>query len=169
MSKNALCEVFNLDNTYDDPIIHEDLEQEYWRMDTTYKGQRLPLHRPRNDGNLVPLEDGDGPPFHVDLFEPYMKYTYLSVGNVMGIEAPEFMSIRPMVIVADVQCQNPRPFDYASHICKEIESALTTIKNGAPIMYFKHYSIFMHMALYYGKELGLWPEELRITQYDKEG
>lgn len=83
ISKTAFCEVFNLDDTCDQPIVHEYLE-EYWRMDTTYKGKRLPLHRPRKYGDLVPLEDNDVPPFHVDLFEPSLKNTYSLVCQIMG-------------------------------------------------------------------------------------
>lgn len=71
-------------------------------MDTIYKGWRLPLHKPKRDGNSVPLEDNDKPPFHIDLFEPYIKYTYFSMCQVLGMEAPEYMSIVPMVIATDV-------------------------------------------------------------------
>lgn len=41
------------------------------------------------------------------------------------------------------------------------------IKNESPTMHFKHYFILMHMIFYYIKELGMWPEELRITKLDK--
>lgn len=53
--------------------IYEALEKEFSRMDTIYKGRRLPIHRTKQDGKPVPLQDSDGPPYHVDLFEPYMK------------------------------------------------------------------------------------------------
>lgn len=98
--------MFNLDDTCDYPIVHEDVINEYWRMDTNHKGWRLPLHRPGKDGNLVTLVDDDGPPFHVDLFEPYIKYTYYLAGQLVGTKAPKFMYIVPMVIAADVQCHS---------------------------------------------------------------
>lgn len=168
VSKIALCEVFNLSDTCDELIVHEDLEKEYWRMDTTYKGWRLTLNRPRKDGDLVPLEDNDEPPFLVDLFEPYLKHTYFSVCQALGIEASEFILIGPMVIAVNIQCHNARPFDYASHIFKGIDSGLMEIKNGSPTLHFTNYSIFMHMILYHGQEIGMWPKELKITQSDKE-
>jgi len=102
VSKNVICEVFDLNDTYNTPIVHEALEKDYFKLDTTYKGWRLPLHRPRNEGSLVPFEEGDEPPFHVELFEPYLRYTYYSVGQVLGIEFLEFMSIVPMVISTDI-------------------------------------------------------------------
>lgn len=98
-------------------------------MDTTYKGWRLPLHRARKYGDLLPLDDSDGPPFHVDLFEPYLKHTYFSMGQVLGIEVSKFMYIGPMVIATNIKCHNARPFDYVSHISRGIESGLMDIKN----------------------------------------
>jgi hypothetical protein len=112
---------FNLDVTCDEPIIYEELEKEYWRMETTYKGWRFPLYIPNKDGDLVPLEVNDRPPFHVDLFEPYLKYTYVSICQVLRIEAPEFITIEPMVIAIDVHFHNAITFDYASQIFKGID------------------------------------------------
>lgn len=127
------------------------------------------MHRPKKDGSLVPFDENDGPPFHVDLFEPYLKYTYFSVCQVLGTESPEFMSIVQMVIAANIQYHNARPFDYASYIFKGTDSRLMAIKNGSPVLHFKHYSIFMHIIMYFRQEIGMWPEELRIAQFEKEG
>jgi len=68
LSKNAICEVFDLDDLRTVPIVYEDLDKEYWRMDKMYNGWRLPLHRPKAKGPIVPLNDNDGPPFHLSLF-----------------------------------------------------------------------------------------------------
>lgn len=81
----------------------------------------------------------------------------------MGTKVSEFMSVGPMVITAEIQFHNARPFDYASHISRGIDLGLGAIKNGSPTIHFKNYSILMHMILYYGQELGIWLEELRIT------
>lgn len=143
--------------------MNEELEKEFWRMDTTYKGWRFPLHRIKQDGKTVPLDDGDGPPFHVDLFESYMRYTYFSVGQVLGMEVPEYMSIVPMVIAADIQCHNSRLFNYASFVSKELDLALAEIKNKSHVLHLRHYSLLMHLVLYFGQELGIWLEKMKVS------
>lgn len=55
----------------------------------------------------------------------------------VGMEASEYMPIVPMVIVADVQCHNSRPFDYASYIFKGLDLGLMAIKNGSLVLHFK--------------------------------
>lgn len=44
-SKEAIGEVFKLEGFCNGEIIHEELEKEFLRMDTIYKGWRLPIHR----------------------------------------------------------------------------------------------------------------------------
>lgn len=83
-------------------IIYEDLEKEFSRMDIIYKGWRLPIHSVKQGNKPIPLQDSEGPPYHVDLFEPYVKYTYFSVCQVLGMDALEYMSIVPMIITADI-------------------------------------------------------------------
>lgn len=55
----------------------------------------------------------------------------------MGTKVSEFMSIGPMVIDVDIQCHNPRPFDYASHISRGIDLGIRAIMNGSPTIHFK--------------------------------
>lgn len=38
LSKNAIEEIFGFEDICDHPIVYEDLKNEYWRLDTTYKG-----------------------------------------------------------------------------------------------------------------------------------
>lgn len=169
ISKASICELFKLEGWCNEKIVNEELAKEFWRMNTTYKGWRFPLQRSKQDGKTIPLDDGDGPPFHVDLFEPYMRYTYFSVGQVLGMEIPEYMSIFPMVIATNIQCHNSRLFDYASFVSKELDLALVTIKNKSPILHLRHYFLLMHLVLHFRQELGIWPEKLKVSQFDKEG
>ena len=89
ISESSISEVLKLEGWSNEKIVNEELEKEFWRMDTTYKGWRFPLHRIKQDGKTIPLDNGDGPPFHVDLFKPYMRYTYFSVGQVLDMVVPE--------------------------------------------------------------------------------
>lgn len=57
-------------------------------MEDIYKRWRLPIHRPKVAGSIVPFGGGDKAPFDVTLFLPYFKYTYYYVAQVLGIEAP---------------------------------------------------------------------------------
>lgn len=47
VSKNAVMEVFGLDDMNGYEIAPKDLEDEYQRLSTTYQEWRLPLHRKR--------------------------------------------------------------------------------------------------------------------------
>lgn len=44
LSRIAIEEVFSFKDICDHPILYEELRSEYWRLDTTYKGWRLPLY-----------------------------------------------------------------------------------------------------------------------------
>lgn len=44
-SANTVNEVFNLDQKPDQPLSFRDLEEEYLRMDTTYTGWKLVIHK----------------------------------------------------------------------------------------------------------------------------
>lgn len=88
---------------------------------------------------------------------------------MLGFEVPEFMSIEPMLVTADVQSHNPINFDCVALVHRLIDLALMGIKKNPSKMYFNHYSILMHMILYYGYEKGMWLDEFKIRQLDQEG
>lgn len=79
------------------------------------------------------------------------------------------MSIEPMVVTPDIQNHNPKNFDYATLIHWMIDLALMAIKKNPFKIYFKHYSVLMHMILNYGHGKGIWPKELKIRQFDQGG
>lgn len=121
------------------------------------------------DGNKIALVDDDAPPFSVDLFKNYFKYTYCTAGQMLGVEVPVLRTLEPMVIVADVQSHHPNYFDYVALVHRLIDISLTKAKKDLSDTSFRHYSVLMHMVLYFGCERGMWSEELKIQQFDHEG
>lgn len=85
------------------------------------------------------------------------------------MDAPEYMSIVPMIITTDIQYHNSRPFDYASYIFKGLDLGLMAIKGGSSTFNLRHYSLLMQIVLYFGQDLGLWPPKMRISQFSKDG
>lgn len=83
-------------------------------MDTTYKGWNLAFHGVQKGI----LTEEDGPPFNMDIFRHYLQYTYMSCGQVGGIEVPDVANIESLVLAANVQMYEPRPFDYATYVYK---------------------------------------------------
>lgn len=152
MSREVLSKVFDLPRVYDCPIILENLLEEYRRLDTTYAGWRLPFHLLNPD---VPLEIEESLTFHVNLFKDYFKYTYYSVGQVLGLNTLDFMRIESMVIAAYIQSQKVREFDYATFVVEQLVLGLTAIQRDFAKIHFSHYSLLMHMVLFYGHEMGL--------------
>lgn len=67
-----------------------------------------------------------------------------------------------MVVTGDVQSHNPKNFDYAALVHRLIDLALMLAKKNTSTLYLKHYSILMHMVLYYGYEKGIWSDEFKI-------
>lgn len=45
VSKEGIGEVLMLEGFFDEEINCEELQKEFFRMDTSYKGWRLPIHR----------------------------------------------------------------------------------------------------------------------------
>lgn len=70
----TIDEVFSLDPNPDVPLSFEELEEEFVKMDTTYKGWNLDFHRVQK--GILTKEDG--PPFNMDIFRHYLQYTYMS-------------------------------------------------------------------------------------------
>lgn len=165
MSREAIFEVFDLTGIYDYPIVLEDLVKEYRRLDTTYTRWRLPLHMLNLD---APMEVEEGLVLHIILFKTYLKYTYYSVGKVLGLNTPDFMMIESTVIAVDIQCLNARDFDFAPFIARQIYLSLLAMKNETSKIYFPYYSLLMHMILSYGQNLGIHPEEMTIRQLDND-
>lgn len=114
------------------------------------------------------LEAEKGLGFHVNIFKTYLKYTYYLVGQVLGLNTPDFMMIESMVIIADIQCLNARDFDFATFIARQINLSLLAMKNDTSKIYFPHYSLLMHMILFYGQDLGICPKEMTIRQLDND-
>ena len=54
------------------------------------------------------------------------------------MEAPNLMEVGPMMLASDVQMLEPRPYDYAKYVVKNIH---TTFVNFDDVEYptFKHY------------------------------
>lgn len=50
-----------------------------------------------------------------------------------------------------------------------IDIGLKSIKQDPKHNHFKHHSILIHKILFCGQETGMWFEDLRIRQRDKEG
>lgn len=147
VSREAIFEVFDLTEIYDYPIVLEDLVKYYCRPDTACIGWRLPLHMLNHD---APLEAKEGLRFHVNLFKTYLKYTYYSVGQVQGLNTRDFMMIEFMVIVVEIQCLNARDWDFATFITRQIDLSLLSMKKDTFKIYFPHYSVLVHMILFYG-------------------
>lgn len=98
----------------------------------------------------------------MDLFEHYIKYTYYSPRQVLGVEVPGLMTLEPMVIAADVQSHHPKFFEYVALVHRLIGISLTKAKNDLFNASLNHYSNLMHMVFYFGCERGMWPKELKI-------
>lgn len=72
-------------------------------------------------------------------------------------------------MVADIQSQDAKPYDYVEYLSKAINSDLNAIKNNNEAINLKNYSLLMHMILYEGQVMGIWGEELRIKYLDSDG
>lgn len=60
--------MFNLDSGFGKALSFGELEEEYQRMDTTYLGWKLGVHKEE----VGQLTKQDGPPFNIDLFRNYL-------------------------------------------------------------------------------------------------
>lgn len=109
-----------------------------------------------------PLNIVDGPPFSVKFFKTYLDMTYQSCGQVGGMEAPDLMEIGPMVFALNFQMLEPRPYDYVEYVVDNIH---TSFINFEDVEYptFKHYSLLIHMVLYFGQMRGLWSEGFKLN------
>lgn len=169
ITRDYASRIFDLYLTYDKLIDAVHLENEYSKLEVVYKRWRLPIHRPRKEDNLQIFEEDGKPPFSADQFEEYFKNTYYVICQVFGMEAKPFMDITPMVLVVDIQTLDARPFDYVSYIVDKIDHSLGAIKNKLNEVYFRHNSFLMHMFLHVGQIIGLWANDLRIQEYDRNG
>lgn len=114
------------------------------------------------------LTEEDGPPYDMTIFKKYLQYTYMACGQVGGVEAPDVANIGPLVLAAEVERHEPRVFDFASYLVDRLHEGFLNLKDN-PDKYFKHYSLLMHIVLFYGKLRGLWPEELNVNTLGKDG
>ena len=55
ITKEVIDTVFKLDWGFEELIDLKKLTSEYFNLEHIYKTWRLPIHRPRNAGSLVPL------------------------------------------------------------------------------------------------------------------
>lgn len=141
-----------------------ELEEEYLRKDTTYIDWKLAIHK----AQLGKLTEEDGPPFSIDLFRHYLKYTYMSCKQVGGVEVPNLASIGTLVLASNIQMYEPRPFNYATYLVEKLhEGFLNPRDNQNPI--FKFYSLLMHLIMFYGHISGLWLEDLKLNTRNREG
>lgn len=144
-STSTMNEVFNLDPNPDKPLSFRDLEEVYLRMDTTYTGWKISIHKrqPRK------LNEEYGPSFSIDLFRHYLQYTYMSCEQVGGVEVPDLASIGPLVLASNIQMYEPGPFDYATYLVEKLHEGFLNLKdNRNPT--FKFDSLLMHLVLFYG-------------------
>lgn len=85
ITREVIDTVFELDQGFEEPIDLKKLTSEYFNLEHIYKRWRLPIHRPRNEGSLVPLGQDDKAPYDVSSFHPGFKYTYYCVAQVLRI------------------------------------------------------------------------------------
>lgn len=102
-----------------------------------------------------PLTVADGPPFNINIFKIYLDMTYQSCEQLGGMGVPNLMEIGPMVLASDIQMLDARPFDYAKYVVDTIHTSFVNF-NDVENPTLRHYSLFMHMILYYGQLRGLW-------------
>lgn len=169
ITKKITDTMFNLDWGFEKQIDIKKLTQEYFNLEEVYKRWRLPVHRPKVARSIVPFDKNDKAPYDVNLFHPLFKYTYYCAAQVLGIEAHPLMDIVAMVICVDLQSKDPRLFNFSTYLVDAISHGLEKFKGDVINMYFKYYSILMHMLLYVGQDKGLWPDELCIKAYAKIG
>lgn len=109
-----------------------------------------------------PLTTENGPPFNINMFKTYLGMTYKSYGQVGGMGILDLMEIGPMVLVYDVQMLEPRPYDYTKYVVDNVHSCCVNF-NDVDFPTFKHYSLLMHIILYYGRLRNLWHENLKLN------
>lgn len=169
VTREIIDTVFNLDWGFKEQVDTNKLAQEYFNLEDIYKRWRLPIHRPRVIGSIVPFGKDEKAPYDVNLFHPYFKYTYYYVAQVLGIEAHPLMDIAAMVIYADLQSKDPQLFDFSTYLVDAINHGLEKLKGDVINVHFKYYYVVMHMLLYVGQDKGLWLDELCIKAYAKTG
>lgn len=73
-----------------------------------------------------------------------------------------------MMLAVDIQhCDINRSFDYVACIAKEMYKQLIDLKDPKDSLYFKWYSLLMHMILYSGSNI--WTRPLNLKTHDEEG
>lgn len=60
------------------------------------------------------FNEDEEPPFDVELFEEYFRYTYFSICQILGMEASPLKNVVPMILAVDVQTHDAQPLDYVS-------------------------------------------------------
>lgn len=138
ITNKVIDTVFELDWGFEELIDHKKLTNEYFNLEHIYKASRLPIHRPRNAGSLMPLGQDDKSPYDVNSFHPYFKYNYYYVSQVLGIKAHPLMDIATMVICADLQSKDPRFFDFVSYLVEVLNHGLEKLKGDVINVHFKH-------------------------------
>lgn len=169
VSGDYIYRVFDLDLTLDEPIDVTLLANEYTRLEEVYKRWRLSSHKPKDGENLRIFDTNEKPPFDVEAFKEYFRYTYYSICQILSMEPNPLMSVLPMILTAYVQTHDARSFNYVSQIVDHINHVLERIKNNPSEVHFRHYSMLMHMLLYVGQGIHLWTDNLRVMEYDRQG
>lgn len=62
----------------------------------------LPIHKPKDGSSLRVFGGDEEPPYDVDLFHEYFKFTYYSICQIMGIEVGLLIEVEHMVLTIDV-------------------------------------------------------------------
>ena len=115
-----------------------------------------------------PLTVVDGPPFNINMFKTYLDMKYQSCGHIGGMGVLDLRVIGPMVLASNIQMFDPRPYDYVEYVFNNIHSYFVNF-NDIKCHTFRHYSLLMHMVLYYGQLRGLWHEFLKLKVWEKNG
>lgn len=169
INKQTIDMVFDLDWDVEEKIDMHKLSQEFFNLEDIYRKWRLPIHRPKVGGSIIPFSKTDKVPFDVNQFHPYFKYTYYATAQVLGLEAHPLMDIGVMVLCADLQSKDPMPFDYATYVAEALNHGLEKLKGNLVNIHFSLYSLLLHVILYCGQESNIWSDDFSMRAYDKSG
>ena len=88
--------------------------------------------------------------------------TYQSCGQVGSIDVLDLMEIGPMVLASYLQMLEPRSYDNAKYLVDNIHTYLLNFKN-INTSIFRHYSLLIHMILYYGQMRDMCNKNLKLN------
>lgn len=73
-----------------------------------------------------------------------------------------------LVLVVYIQRYEPREFNLSSYLVTQLHEDFLNLKENTR-KYFKHYSLSMHIILFYGRFRGLWLEGFNVNTIGKDG